>query len=96
MTQLNNVTIEEVPSKSKLYDKPIAVVKYTASIIDNIPARATIINGASSQVSGSNYMQDRLKGKPLSRILELEETVEDLKERIEELEDLVQRIIQGD
>ena len=79
MTQLNNVTIEEIPSKSKLYNKPIAVVKYTASIIDNIPARATIINGASSQVSGSNYMQDRLKGKPLSRILELEETVEDLK-----------------
>jgi len=95
MTQINKVTIKEIESKAKLYNKPVTIVKYTASIVDNVASRATIIDADTARAQGAEHMKDILKGRPMSRILELEKTVEDLKERLEELEDLVYRVVSG-
>lgn len=95
MTQINKVTIEKIESKSVLYNKPVTIVKYAAPIISNLSNRDIIVNDSSARKEGAEYMKDIMKGRPMSRILELEETVEDLKERIEELEDLVHRVLHG-
>jgi hypothetical protein len=87
MENINAVVFESIESKAKLYNKPMTVVKYAAP--------ATKVHVIDNTVNATTYekMIDAGKGGPMHRIAFLEKQVENLLERINELEDVVNRIL---
>jgi hypothetical protein len=87
MENINSVVIEDLESLAKKYNKPKTIVKVEPKItvIDNIHDAKTV----------AESMCEAAKGKPLMRIAALENQMKSLLERLDELEEVVEKVLKA-
>jgi len=104
MENINQVTITELESKALKYNKKVtAVVKYetTTSMLNNAVSntgstdtekKVIVIDNTHAKDTGESVSKEAVI-RPIARIVMLEKLVEDLLERVQELEDVVYRVL---
>lgn len=83
MDNINNVTFELIESKAKLYNKPKALVKPDSQI--------HVIDCTQAKKAGEAAVESSMG--PMARIAALEAKVAGLMERVEELEEIVTKVL---
>lgn len=83
MENINDVTFEVMESKATLYNKTKAIVKVDKGV--------HVIDCSQAKTSGEEAIKSSLG--PMARITELENKVNDLTERLNDLEDIVTKVL---
>lgn len=88
MDNVNNVTIEAIDSLAKKYNKPK---------VEIVPEKKiTIIDKTATAQAGAQTMALATTERPLSRIATLEKQMEDVIERLNDLEELMWKVLRGE